>query len=156
MATRRGAVAAVAVTGVAALVVAPRIVALVLRLDRLLGDVEKLVRRMNGAMDTVEDTSARAVALLAEAQAGLRRVEAALRPFEDVLGDRLPTVLRRVDEELIPALDTLGKVGPDVREVVQTVEELRSSIAGMPALQALRRRRQPGGGGPVVPGETVG
>ena len=155
MAGRRGAVAAVAVAGIAAVVVAPRIVALVVRLDRLLADVEKLVRRMNGAITAAEDTSARAVALLAEAQAGLRRVEAALRPFEDVLGDRLPTVLRRVDEELVPALDTLGKVGPDVREVLQTVEELRSSIAGMPALQALRRRR-PAGGGPVVPGETVG
>jgi pimeloyl-ACP methyl ester carboxylesterase len=102
MPTRRGTAVTLVAGGAAAIVLAPRALALLARLDRLLADVERLVRRMNGAMTTVEETSVRAGEVVAEAQAGLRRLETALRPYEGLLGKRLPDVLRRVEEDLVP------------------------------------------------------
>jgi hypothetical protein len=148
MPTRRGTAVTLVAGGAAAIVLAPRALALLARLDRLLADVERLVRRMNGAMTTVEETSVRAGEVVAEAQAGLRRLETALRPYEGLLGQRLPDVLRRVEEDLVPALDTLGRVGPDVRDVLETVDELRTALGSIPAMQLLRKRR--GGPGGVV------
>ena len=56
------------------------------------------------------------------------------------LVDRLPVVLAHLDEDILPMLRQLDRVGPDVHELLVVVEDLRRVITGLPGVGFLRKR----------------
>ena len=54
--------------------------------------------------------------------------------------DRMPVVLEHLDSDLLPVLRTLDRVGPDVHELLEVVEDLRRVVTGLPGVGLLRRR----------------
>lgn len=54
--------------------------------------------------------------------------------------DRLPVVLEHMETDILPVLRTLDRVGPDVHEVLEIVEDLRRVVTGLPGIGLLRRR----------------
>ena len=54
--------------------------------------------------------------------------------------DRMPVVLEHMDTDLLPVLRTLDRVGPDVHELLEVVEDLRRVVTGLPGVGLLRRR----------------
>jgi hypothetical protein len=56
------------------------------------------------------------------------------------LVDRLPLVLEHVENDVLPVMAKLDRVGPDVHELLEVVEDLRRVITGLPGIGLLRRR----------------
>ena len=56
------------------------------------------------------------------------------------LVDRLPTLLEHMENDVLPVLTRLDRVGPDLHELLAVVEDLRRVITGLPGVGLLRRR----------------
>lgn len=54
--------------------------------------------------------------------------------------DRLPLLLKHLDEDILPLMGQLDRVGPDIHAILETVEDLRNALQGMPGISLLRRR----------------
>jgi hypothetical protein len=54
--------------------------------------------------------------------------------------DRLPVVLDHVEGDVLPVLQKLDRVGPDLHELLEVVEDLRRVVTGLPGVGLLRRR----------------
>jgi hypothetical protein len=52
----------------------------------------------------------------------------------------MPVVLEHMDTDLLPVLRTLDRVGPDLHELLEVVEDLRRVVTGLPGVGLLRRR----------------
>ena len=74
----------------------------------------------------------------------MRRLAATLDPDEVeamvTLIDRLPQLVAHLDEDILPVLESLGNVGPDVHDLVDTVQDLRQIVKGFPGSRLFRRR----------------
>ena len=74
----------------------------------------------------------------------MERFAEALHPDEVTAGigliDRMPQLLDHVENDVLPALQSLDRVGPDLHEVLEIVEDLRRVITGLPGIGLLRRR----------------
>jgi len=131
---------------------------LLARADRLLGSAEQTVAAVNDATRKAEDVVARADATtrsvqrltdeyapIAERIAPLARqfvgelteheVRAAIR-----LTDQLPALTEHVENDIMPILATLDRVGPDVHELLDVTQDLRQAILGLPGFGFFRRR----------------
>lgn len=91
--------------------------------DHLLGDVKPLARALMPAAKRFADS------------VETREVDAAIS-----LLDRLPTVLTHLDEDVLPLLQQLDRVGPDVHEILETVNDLREILTGLPGVGLLMKR----------------
>ena len=56
------------------------------------------------------------------------------------LVDRLPRLVTHLDEDILPVLESLGNVGTDVHDLVDTVQDLRQVVKGFPGSRLFRRR----------------
>lgn len=56
------------------------------------------------------------------------------------LVDRLPDLLERLERDVLPMMNQLRDVGPDVHALLETVEDLRNIIGGLPGASLFRRR----------------
>ncbi|WP_312717595.1 hypothetical protein [Mobilicoccus sp.] len=54
--------------------------------------------------------------------------------------DKLPQLLRSLEEDVLPMLGKLDQVGPDVHEILETVHEMTLAISGFPGAGFLKRR----------------
>ena len=54
--------------------------------------------------------------------------------------DRLPQLVTHLDEDILPVLETLGTVGTDVHDLVDTVQDMRQIVKGFPGSKLFRRR----------------
>src|SRR4029453_2869419 len=84
---------------------------------------------------------------LADLAPSVRRLAESLEPH-GVAGlvtliDRLPRLVTHLDEDILPVLESLGDVGTDVHDLVDTVQDLRQVGKGFPR----SRRFPPRGGG---------
>jgi ABC-type transporter Mla subunit MlaD len=93
------------------------------RLDAVLGQWEPTLRRLAPEAKRFAD------------QLTEHEVDAAI-----ALVDRLPVMLEHVETDVLPVLSTLDRVGPDLHEVLEVVEDLRRVITGLPGIGLLRRR----------------
>jgi hypothetical protein len=64
-----------------------------------------------------------------------QEVHAAVR-----LVDQLPQLTEHLENDILPILATLDRVGPDVHELLEQTKELRQAIQGIPGLGFFRRR----------------
>jgi ABC-type transporter Mla subunit MlaD len=132
--------------------------ALLAKADRLLDSAEQSVAAVNDATRKAEDVVARADVTtksvqqlmeeyvpLAERAAPLARlfvdelheheVRAAIK-----LTDYLPALRDHVENDVMPILATLDRVGPDVHELLEVTQDLRQAILGLPGFAFFRRR----------------
>src|SRR4051794_6182089 len=56
------------------------------------------------------------------------------------LVDRLPELVGRLDETVLPTLATMGNVGEDVHDLLDTMQDLRQVVKGFPGSRLFRRR----------------
>jgi archaellum component FlaC len=105
---------------------------------------DSLVGRADGMVGTVEpllDDYERALTGLAPS---VRRLAETLDPSEVealiTLIDRLPRLVTHLDEDILPVLETLGSVGTDVHDLVDTVQDMRQIVKGFPGSRLFRRR----------------
>jgi hypothetical protein len=64
-----------------------------------------------------------------------REVEAMVR-----LVDRLPPLLDSVDRDVLPLLGRLNEMAPDLHSLLEAVDDVRRTVAGLPGIGLLRRR----------------
>lgn len=99
---------------------------LVDRMDTLLGTWEPVARKLAPQASRFADS-------LSD-----HEVDSAI-----TLIDRMPVVLEHLDTDLLPVLRSLDRVGPDVHELLEVVEDLRRMVTGLPGVGLLRRRGEP-------------
>ncbi len=107
-------------------------------------DASRTVDGATGVLDRV-DTS------LVAWEPSLRRLAPSLERFAESLSptevtaaislvDRMPLVLDHLENDVLPMLSTLERVGPDVHELLEVADDLRRVITGLPGIGLLRRR----------------
>ncbi|MCU1671712.1 MAG: hypothetical protein JWP40_4639 [Blastococcus sp.] len=105
--------------------------------DDAIGAVGTTTSRADGVLDGFEP------ALTALAPS-VRRLAATLEPHEVeamvTLVDRLPRLVAHLDEDILPVLGSLGDVGTDVHDLVDTVQDMRQIVKGFPGSRLFRRR----------------
>jgi ABC-type transporter Mla subunit MlaD len=107
------------------------------RADGTVAQTEELVGRLEPLLGNYEP------ALTALAPS-VRRLAATVDPAEVealiTLIDRLPRLVTHLDEDILPVLETLGSVGTDVHDLVDTVQDMRQIVKGFPGSRLFRRR----------------
>jgi hypothetical protein len=58
------------------------------------------------------------------------------------LVNHLPELVGKIDADILPMLDTLGTVAPDLRDLLITSKELNEIIASIPGLARRRRNAE--------------
>lgn len=56
--------------------------------------------------------------------------------------DTIPRLTEHVEKDVLPLLSTLSHVGPDMRELISVVTDVRNALASMPGLRLLLPRRE--------------
>lgn len=108
-------------------------------------------RRAGQSIDGVARLSGRADLALQTWEPILRRLAPQAQRFADALTDgevdaaiaivdRFPQVLEHMETDVLPILRTLDRVGPDLHEMLEVVEDLRRVVTGFPGIGMLRRR----------------
>jgi hypothetical protein len=139
--------------------------AMVERTEKVVATADDAAARTHKTLDTVEIVT-RQAGRHSDAAAGMiERVDTSLSAWEPTLRrlapaadrfataleqhevdaaialvDRLPLVLDHLENDVLPMLKTLDRVGPDLHEVLEVVEDLRRVITGLPGVGLLRRR----------------
>ena len=54
--------------------------------------------------------------------------------------DQLPGLATQLEEVLLPVLGSMGNVGEDVHDLVDTMQDLRQVVKGFPGSRLFRRR----------------
>ena len=104
-----------------------------------------------GTLTTADELVGRLSPLMADYEGPLRqmapsvqRLAETLDPHEIealiVLIDRLPVLVTHLDEDILPVLRSLGGVGTDVHDLLDTVQDLRQVVKGFPGSKLFRRR----------------
>jgi archaellum component FlaC len=133
--------------------------------DAAIMDVARTNTKADTAIEAVGRTTARADETLGTAAALVGRVDPLLADYEPALAalapsvqrlastidpqevealvmliDRLPRLVRHLDEDILPVLESLGDVGTDVHDLVDVVQDLRQIVKGFPGSRLFRRR----------------
>lgn len=134
------------------------------RLFRLVADIEQIVVRVNGVIAAVDHIESRAGDAVGEVEQIVTRVGPLLDRFEPLLDklepiasklvdttspdeveavvqlvNHLPELVDKIDNDVLPILDTLGTVAPDLRELLTTSKELNEIVASIPGLGRMRK-----------------
>jgi ABC-type transporter Mla subunit MlaD len=107
-------------------------------------NADDLLRRTDGLVGRVEPLVGAYAEPLADLAPSVRRLAETLEPHEVealvTLIDRLPRLVTHLDEDVLPVLESLGNVGTDVHDLVDTVQDLRQVVKGFPGSRLFRRR----------------
>lgn len=121
------------------------------RTTKSLDVVEVTTRHAGRAVDGATGLLHRADAMLGQWEQPLRRLAPAVRKVGESLDpnevqaavsliDRLPLLLDHVEHDVLPMMRQLDRVGPDLHEVLEIVDDLRRVLTGLPGVALLRRR----------------
>jgi len=107
-------------------------------------DASRTVDGATGVLDRVDTSLVAWEPSLRKLAPSLERFAEALSPAEVTaaigLMDRMPMVLDHLENDVLPMLRTLDRVGPDVHELLEVATDLRRVITGLPGIGLLRRR----------------
>ena len=143
--------AEVAVTARQADEVAAGAAAVVVEADRvakLSGAVALEARGVAIGADEVRESAGALVGayapVLATLQPTLDRLAELMSPRQVTalvgLADRLPPLLDAVDRDVLPLLGHLNEMAPDLHALLESVDDLRRAVAGLPGINLLKRR----------------
>ena len=114
------------------------------RVGRTTSRADEIVDRAEGLLGRVDPMLADYEPALTSLAPSVRRLAATLDPAEVeamvTLVDRLPRLVAHLDEDILPVLESLGDVGTDVHDLVDTVQDLRQVVKGFPGSRLFRRR----------------
>lgn len=124
--TRTGADAVVARTDVT-----------VTRAEALLVSVDPLNTRLAALLDAMEPS-------LTRLQPTLERLAETTDPHEvDALVelvDHLPALARKMETDIMPVLDSLGSVAPDLHDLLDVSRELNEMLSQVPGISRMKKR----------------
>jgi ABC-type transporter Mla subunit MlaD len=124
---------------------------LVERTDGTLTEANALVVRAAGTIGSIEPTIERAQALLDSFGPSLERLQPTLDRLAETthpdevdalvkLIDQLPDLVERLESDVLPMLETLRTVGPDVHDLLDITRELNQMLGKLPGMGRVKRR----------------
>lgn len=116
---------------------ASRVEAVVSDAEALVGRAAEAQRRVAALLDVVEPT-------VAKLQPTFERLASTTSPREvdAVVGliDRMPLLAGRLEADVLPVLDSLATVAPDMHDLLDVSRELNELIGRVPGLSRIKRR----------------
>ena len=107
------------------------------RAEQLLTSVAPLNERLAALLDRLEPP-------LTRLQPTLERLAATTDPHEvDAmveLIDHLPTIAHKMEVDIIPVLDSLGTVAPDLHDLLDVSRELNEMLGQIPGISRMKKR----------------
>ncbi|SFK36268.1 hypothetical protein [Geodermatophilus ruber] len=98
--------------------------------EGLLGRVDPLLETFEGPLQALAPA--------------VRRLAASVEPDEVeavvTFIDRLPQLMIHLDEDILPVVASMGNVGNDVHDLLDTMQDLRHVVKGFPGSRLFRRR----------------
>ena len=118
------------------------------RVTELSAAVAREARGVTAGADEVREAAGALVAAYAPVLATLRptldRLAELVSPRQVTalvgLSDRLPPLLDAVDRDVLPLLGHLNEMAPDLHALLESVDDLRRAVAGLPGIGLLKRR----------------
>ncbi|SFP01254.1 hypothetical protein SAMN05660464_1946, partial [Geodermatophilus dictyosporus] len=121
------------------------------RADTAIGAVEGTQQRADGTIGGAEGLVTRIDPLLGRYEQPLTQLAPSVQRLAETLDphevealvglvDRLPTLVTHLDEAVLPVLESLGDVGTDVHDLVDTMRDIREVVKGFPGSRLFRRR----------------
>lgn len=104
--------------------------------DAAVGDATVLMARTGSLLDTWAEVAAQAHPWVSSVTSSVDRIETAA--VVDMF-DRLPRMAEHLDNDVLPLLSQLDRVGPDLNELLQTVQDLNGAVKRIPGLAFFRR-----------------
>lgn len=118
------------------------------RTDAVVGRAEDLLVRTSPLVERLEAMTNRAEPSLIKLQPTLDRLAETTDPreVEALVGmvNLLPTLLRQLEDDVLPVLSTMGSVAPDLRSLMELAQDVDDMIASIPGVKRLARRRDDG------------
>ncbi len=123
----------------------------VVRNDRVLDSAAAATRDADRALEAAGAVLGRVDVLLTTWEKPLQTLAPAAQKIADALDpaevqaaisliDRMPVVLDHLENDVLPMMQQLDRVGPDLHEILEIVEDLRRVVTGLPGVKLLRRR----------------
>ncbi|WP_295660086.1 hypothetical protein [uncultured Nocardioides sp.] len=105
--------------------------------DRAVVDIAAPMDRLVALLDSLEPP-------LTKLQPTLERLAETTHPSEVdamvTMVDHLPALVVTFEKELLPVLDTLGTVAPDLHDLLDVSRELNELICNLPGIGRIKRR----------------
>jgi hypothetical protein len=121
----------------AADVVVSRTDAVVTRAERVVTNSDPLTARLKQLLDSTEPS-------LVKLQPTLERLAETTDPREVdamvALVDHLPLLANKLETDVIPIMDSLGTVAPDLHDLLDVSRELNEMLAKVPGLSRIMKR----------------
>ena len=120
--------------------------------------VEQVEVRVDGVLDRTEGVVARIAQLTRRIEPLLDRFQPTLDKLEPMLAriaettspdeidaivrlvDALPAIVDKLDADILPVLDTLATVAPDLRDLLDVSKELNELIGSVPGLGRVKKK----------------
>lgn len=117
----------------------------------LVGRTEATRARADELVTGLEPTAQRAVALLESLEPSLTALQPTLERLAETtdprevdamvaLVDQLPLLAAKVETDIIPVLDTLTTVAPDLHDLLDVSKELNLMLAKLPGMGRIKKR----------------
>lgn len=100
-------------------------------------EAEAVLARGSALLGSAEELSAR---VLPNATRFVDHLEATEVDAAIGMVDRLPRLLAHLENDVLPLLGTLDRVGPDVHEILESVHEMTQALSGLPGAGFFKRR----------------
>ncbi|MGI8879674.1 MAG: hypothetical protein ACR2KJ_04020 [Jatrophihabitans sp.] len=123
----------------------------VARVKVLVGDIDRTQKRAAQVVGRTEQLTERITPLLDRFEPTLDKLEPIVAKLTDTtspaeveavvqLVNRLPEIVQKVDADILPILDTLGTVAPDLRDLLDASKELNEMYGAVPGLGRVKRK----------------
>lgn len=133
--------------------VVTRIETVVDRADAAIVAVEKTDRAAASVVSTVSITGVRAAELLDLYEAPLTTMAPTMQTLAETtspeevaalvsLLDRVPRLAVHLDEDILPILGTLDRVGPDLHQLLEVAQDVQQAVSGLPGMGWIRKRAE--------------
>jgi hypothetical protein len=143
--------AAVDATRASADAVVRRTDAVVTRAERVLTRSETLVEGAEVAVAQTAVLTGRVRELLDVTEPSLVRLQPTLERLAETthpaevdalvtLVDHLPLLAEQMENEIVPIMESMGSVGPDIHDLLDLTRELNGMLASVPGLGRIKRR----------------
>ena len=125
--------------------------AVIERTEGVVEEAAALTRQASALMDTMAPMAEQLAPLLQDSLPTLQQLEPLVRRITETTDpdevaaavrmiDLMPEVVDRFKNDILPVLDTLGTVAPDVRDLLDVSRELNEMMSSVPGFGRVKRR----------------